>query len=89
MSNPMVSFERFRTVAFDYDIMRQSISRHGSALELIVWVSMVPEVYREDVLQLVKKIGPEFLGLPLTDKTLEKFTHRLHQIIFDKLEPVR
>ncbi len=85
------SLERFYTVAFDFQIMRRSITfdRHTSKIDIEQWHDgVVPKCYRDRVAMIAMVVFEEFRGRPFGESTLDRFTFRLRDEVFNHLEPI-
>lgn len=98
----MTSLERFGTVAFDWQLMHEMIflgrldlDKDGHLIkvfdvgvaELGLWYAMVPEVYREDVLEIIKRITGDYIGQKADQQTLHRMIADIHGVIARDLEP--
>lgn len=97
------SVSKFGTVAFDIQLMEElifigslievngEVVRTGTPLDLclILWMNIVPEVYRDSVLDIVYKIFPDYKGLKATRPKLDAFIAHLNSKIFEELEPAK
>lgn len=87
---PPRSFDRFHTVAFERDLMLQTITvdRDRGAISLSVWLAVVPECYRRDVTRIVGIAAESWVGQPLRGDVLEGFVDDIRRLAWRELEPV-
>lgn len=73
------SMEKYGTMAFDLDVMRQAIGFEVSGtLELGGWLEIVPEEYRDNVLILIDSMTKPLIG---TAGAKDDFVSELHRVI--------
>lgn len=85
--------ERFRTVAFDTEVIRGNVDfdRARGCLECGLWIDgIVPECYREQIRAVVVDVHDrEFRGRKWEGaETLDEFVYRVREEIWARIEPV-
>jgi hypothetical protein len=87
----MTSLQKYRTIAFDIDIMRAHIrlSPISGQIDAGTWFAgMVPACYRPAVGQIVEREFRRCYGQPATIDNLEYLIDEIHSAIWAEVEPV-
>lgn len=85
------SLDRFRTVAFGIELMRQTIhmDRISQGIDVTQWfLGVVPECYRGQVTAIVASVLEMHRGERLTDARVEAYIDDLNRQLGDRLIPV-
>lgn len=88
----MTSLERFRTVAFDEAMIRDTMKMprdDPGRIDITQWIAIVPEVYRRTVLRLVGVAFEEVRGHTINPLyPVAEFAAALHRLIWENLQPI-
>lgn len=88
--NAAESLKQFGTVAFGIGIMLEHIrvdDASPGAIECGVWMSLVPDLYRLDVIDSLRASFERFKNCKLNQETLYVFIHDLHDQILRSVRP--
>jgi hypothetical protein len=65
----------------------QAIFDPAAQLDVTLWLSMVPEAYKQDAVNALEAVGPHWLNTKLTESTVAAFISDLQSWIRANVEP--
>ncbi len=76
------------------DTMKELIAfrrcdKQGGDLYVAAWLAVVPEVYRDKMIELCIQVGDKYLGKKISGETLEDFINELYGAMSAFLEEER